>query len=209
MSTEERTCVKMLSSTILLSVLLVTIGRVWAAAILPVVDEWKFVGCYKDGSPRRLQHLGGSSGSRTVGKCLEVCAAGQFILGGLEYGSECYCGNSILYDHGILPESECGMPCSGNSSTTCGGANTIQVYVHRNAAYTTGPGMTVERTNGWVLTGCWKDEKWLQGGQRTLPQWPKVRIRGDQMTVEKCLEGCGASGFTSGGLEYGQECCKW
>ena len=56
---------------------------------MPIVEGWTFVGCYSDGTPRSLQHLGGSSGHRTVSKCLEVCAAGQFKLGGVEYGSEC------------------------------------------------------------------------------------------------------------------------
>jgi hypothetical protein len=66
------------------------------------------------------------------------------------------CGNSILYEHDVLPESECAMPCSGDNSTTCGGANRIQIYAQRGTPYTMGPGAAVEATNGWSLTGCWR-----------------------------------------------------
>lgn len=39
---------------------------------------------------------------------------------------------------------------------------------------------------------------------RTLPHQPLTPIPYQQMTVEGCLDACGASGYTSAGLEYGQ-----
>jgi hypothetical protein len=41
---------------------------------------------------------------------------------------------------------------------------------------------------------------------RILPSSPATSIPGDQMTVQKCIDGCAAAGFSSAGLEYGREC---
>jgi hypothetical protein len=41
---------------------------------------------------------------------------------------------------------------------------------------------------------------------RILKFSPSPVIPADQMTVQKCIDGCAAAGYTSAGLEYGKEC---
>jgi len=46
---------------------------------------------------------------------------------------------------------------------------------------------------------------WIRfGGRRLLPNWPTVPILAEEMTVERCIDGCSSSHYTSAGLEYGQ-----
>lgn len=42
------------------------------------------------------------------------------------------------------------------------------------------------------------------GAPRLLPHGPLAAIPGEQMTVEKCLDGCAAAGYNAAGLEAGQ-----
>lgn len=41
-------------------------------------------------------------------------------------------------------------------------------------------------------------------GHRILPHKPNTPIPAEEMTIEKCLDGCGASGYTTGGVEFAQ-----
>jgi hypothetical protein len=50
------------------------------------------------------------------------------------------------------------------------------------------------------LTNIYRD------GNRILTNDPAAPIPADQMTVQKCIDGCAAAGFFSAGLEYGREC---
>lgn len=48
------------------------------------------------------------------------------LYAGLEYSYECWCGN---IERAIkLDDSECNMPCNGNSLQMCGGALALSVY---------------------------------------------------------------------------------
>ncbi|TFK30153.1 WSC-domain-containing protein [Coprinopsis marcescibilis] len=168
---------------------------------------WTSVGCFRDGSPRKLHHIAGGSNNASVNACLDTCETRGFILGGLEFGNECYCGNTIMYDYGAAPQSNCSMPCSGNNGQTCGGVSAMQIYRFGNAAYKTGPPSVVKTYKGWVVGECWKDEAWTTGGPRRLPHWPeRTPIPAEQMTVGRCIDGCETSGYNAAGLEYGQEC---
>jgi len=57
-----------------------------------------------------------------------VCKAScnDFAYYGVEYSTECYCGNSIPSN--IPYSSACTMACGGNSGQTCGGPNAMNIY---------------------------------------------------------------------------------
>ncbi|KAJ7237158.1 WSC domain-containing protein [Mycena rebaudengoi] len=172
--------------------------------LAPEYKEWKSIGCQGDStSARALKHLVAvASPNVTVQSCLDSCAAGGFILAGVEFGNECYCGNALLYVYG---ESEaCDMPCSGNASEFCGGPKALNLYQFADRPFTTGPPSTVFSYKNWVWWGC-MDELFPLGG-RLLPHAPLVPIPGEQMTVEGCLDGCAAAGYNAAALEAGQEC---
>ena len=46
--------------------------------------------------------------------CLAKCASGGYAYAGMEYGSECYCSNTLRTNALQAPENECSMPCPGN-----------------------------------------------------------------------------------------------
>ncbi|KAJ6460214.1 WSC domain-containing protein [Mycena sanguinolenta] len=163
--------------------------------------QWNPIGCWGDStSARALRHLVAvASRNMTVESCLDSCAAGGYILGGLEYGDECYCGNTLLYMYGS--SESCDMPCSGNASEVCGGPKSLDLYQVAGTQFTTGPPSTVWSYKRWNFWGCAEEVL-----PRLLPHGPLVPIPGEQMTVERCLDGCAAAGYDAAGLEAGQEC---
>ena len=48
---------------------------------------------------------------------------GQF---GVEYGSQCYCGNTL--GGAAADEADCNMPCAADSTEKCGGPVRMSVY---------------------------------------------------------------------------------
>jgi len=132
--------------------------------------------------------------------CLDQCAEGGYTLGGLEFGDECYCGNALLYQTlgGFVPP--CEMPCAGNSSEICGDAGRINVYQNGDIPFTTGPAEIVPSYKNWGERGCLED----LASFRHIPHL--LNIPPEEMTVEKCLDGCEAATFFVGALQFGQEC---
>lgn len=61
------------------------------------------------------------------------CAFHGFVHAGLQFGKECWCGNSLNTAGGAgtaLPSSSCNVPCAGDNTntTTCGGVFTLSLY---------------------------------------------------------------------------------
>ncbi|KAL8891322.1 MAG: hypothetical protein Q9215_001645 [Flavoplaca cf. flavocitrina] len=84
-------------------------------------------GCFTEATKGRA--LTGSvyyDNALTVDKCSAVCKG--FSIFGLEYGRECFCGNSLQAGSEKVPESQCNFPCSGNDAEFCGAGNRLNVY---------------------------------------------------------------------------------
>ncbi|KAJ7758676.1 WSC domain-containing protein [Mycena metata] len=162
--------------------------------------EWASIGCQGDSpAARALHHLvTGSSANMTVELCLDACAAGGFILGGLESGHECYCGNALLYVY-TVPQGNCVLPCAGNASELCGGSQALNLYQFADTPFTTGPPSTVFEYKNWLRWAC------IDAGP-PFPFGPLDPIAADDMTVGKCLDGCAAAGHNAAGLQDGQTC---
>lgn len=105
--------------------------------ILPFTDVthklgWKYVACAKDpaGQSRTLPDVSLDQPDMTVEKCISACDSKGFKYAGLEYSSQCFCGNSIPQDR--MPTNgtmgNCLMSCAGDSNEFCGGAARISVY---------------------------------------------------------------------------------
>ncbi|KAF8870182.1 hypothetical protein BD779DRAFT_612568 [Infundibulicybe gibba] len=60
--------------------------------------------------------------------CQLLCSGYRYA--GVEYGTQCYCGNS--FDNGAtgsaIPESSCPFQCGGDPSQKCGGDWTLSLY---------------------------------------------------------------------------------
>ncbi|KAG9042501.1 hypothetical protein FS842_002167, partial [Serendipita sp. 407] len=113
-----------------------------------------------------------------------------------------FCGKAITgFNLPALDES-CNMPCTGDNTQICGGTDTIYIYVKDNFPYTVGPPSPLSNYNGYSKTSCWRDSP----SDRILKHEPDSPIPGDQMTVQKCIDGCAAAGYSSAGVELGREC---
>ncbi|PVF98141.1 WSC-domain-containing protein [Serendipita vermifera] len=160
-------------------------------------------GCWSDNvdHQRALDHSGGNADDMTPAKCQAICEAAGFMLAGVEYGRECFCGNTIMGNN--RPSAGiCTMTCSGDPNQICGGPDAINIYVKDNYPYTTGPASVLPSYNSYIITGCWEDGS----SNRVLTHGPATPIPYDQATVQKCIDGCAAAGFSSAGVEYGGEC---
>ncbi|KAJ7758673.1 WSC domain-containing protein [Mycena metata] len=162
--------------------------------------EWALIGCQGDSTAARALHhlVTGSSANMTVELCLDACAAGGFILGGLEFGHECYCGNALLYVY-TVPQGNCVLPCAGNASELCGGSQALNLYQFADTPFTTGPPSIVFEYKNWVRWAC------INEGP-PFPFGPLDPIAADDMTVGRCLDGCAAAGHNAAGLQDGQRC---
>ena len=99
------------------------------AAPATVINGFSSSGCIQEVAGRALTGLRVDYTDMTIDKCTTACAQAGFKLAGIEYGSECYCGNTL--DNGASLSStsgQCYMDCPGNAAQKCGGPNAIQLY---------------------------------------------------------------------------------
>jgi len=70
-------------------------------------------------------------GNLTLEACVNACSAAGFLLAGLEFADECYCGNVLEHNSqpipGCSPNAEA-MSCKGDSGEFCGGPGLLYVY---------------------------------------------------------------------------------
>ena len=90
-------------------------------------------GCYVDNSKKRL--LPGFKydlpDTNSPERCIQYCLRIGFQLAGVEYTTECFCGNEKDIENAdIHPNSTACQryPCPGSDSAKCGGYNSIAVY---------------------------------------------------------------------------------
>ncbi|KAH8750535.1 WSC domain-containing protein [Diaporthe sp. PMI_573] len=86
-------------------------------------------GCYAEPQNSRALHRVLATDKLTSNKCLVLCSYSNYKYAGLQYGSECWCGNTLDPLSKLTDPSKCATPCGGNSSETCGGSLTMQLYV--------------------------------------------------------------------------------
>ncbi|KAF7933528.1 uncharacterized protein EAE98_003237 [Botrytis deweyae] len=94
--------------------------------------DWNYKGCLEDniGGIRTFPYQMITS-NNTATNCLSQCQAFGYNAAGLEYGSQCFCGdveNIITAGASLISESNCQVVCSGNSSTICGGDSRLSYY---------------------------------------------------------------------------------
>ena len=90
-----------------------------------------FVGeCLKD-EPRLFSHMGslpGGGSTNTPSKCVAYCKSKQYRLAGVQYGSECWCGNEEPERDRCLPLEDCNMECAGDNTQMCGASYKMNIY---------------------------------------------------------------------------------
>ncbi|WWD22710.1 hypothetical protein CI109_107203 [Kwoniella shandongensis] len=93
---------------------------------------WSSNGCMTEATnARALSGYSFASGSMTQDLCMQTCRSKGFNFAGIEYASECYCGNS--FNTGSVAATDgCTMACSGNKLQTCGGGNRLTTFKWSN-----------------------------------------------------------------------------
>lgn len=136
----------------------------------------------------------------TVGLCATLCQSNGYTVSGVEYSTQCFCGNQIINGGALAKtDKDCAMTCGGDSTQTCGGPNRLSVY--SNGTIQT-IGIPVPQTSGlgeWRYEGCYTDS--VNG--KTLPN---QIILANNNSAQSCLGLCKSYGYPVGGMEYGREC---
>ena len=87
------------------------------------------LGCYIDSEwDRDLSGHSYSDASLTVDLCMARCRAQGLLYAAVQYGTECFC-DTDYGKHGKALDSDCNMPCGGDSAQTCGAGNRNMVYL--------------------------------------------------------------------------------
>ncbi|KAI1079335.1 WSC-domain-containing protein [Whalleya microplaca] len=150
------------------------------------------LGCFTDNTNGQ-RALGADSfgdDAMTVEKCSTFCR--RYKLFGLEYGRECWCGDTREHSSTQVSDGDCLFSCSGNPDQKCGAGNRLDVY--SNSAYSPRKPAVIP---GNPYVGCFVDD----GNPRPLPD--KIISQGN-MTAETCAQNC--AGYNYFGNEYGREC---
>ena len=162
-----------------------------------------FLGCAFDGSSTRTLQGASTSGS---GITIEACAAfaqkGNSGAGyryfGVEFGSECYVGNTLMLSGEILtetsnpPSSSCNMKCSGKDSQMCGGAALLSLY--HNPNYTANSAVRPS-IGSYGAAGCLTDSQSGQG----LRSLAATSTYSDDTTEDSCVAYCQMKGYRYAG----------
>ncbi|KAF8263711.1 WSC domain-containing protein [Lactarius quietus] len=173
-----------------------------------IYSGWFPLGCYTDSPAQRtLTSRGYSDPSMTAEKCLHACQSqggpGGYVYGGVEKGTDCYCGNVLTPGAVSAPVSQCSSKCVGDSSKTCGGSDHLSLYWNGQTPQPQ-PTFVQNVYPHWGIEGCFSDSITA----RTLSVKVSVTSQGDQdnNNVENCVNACEAAGYHYAGVEAADEC---
>lgn len=144
-----------------------------------------YLGCFVDEGARALPDNLLGADDMTAEKCAAHCADYSYF--GVEFGRECWCGNSPPKT--AADESECSFGCAGDDSQLCGAGGRINVWG--------APLPSPETVGDFEYLGCFTDK----GDQHSL----RGSVTYDSaMTLEKCAAACAAYSYF--GVEFGSQC---
>ncbi|CDZ96275.1 Glycoside hydrolase, family 71 [Phaffia rhodozyma] len=152
---------------------------------------WTSQGCVTDGSARALTGYSVDSSSMTPELCVATCLSQGYIYAGLEYYTQCMCGNTLSNGQGTTASSGCTTPCGGNTTVTCGGSYALNLYKETSTGIAT--------SSSYNFVGCYVDS----ASSRVLGT---IKTQSSSLTVDSCTSYCFRAGYTYAGMEYGTEC---
>jgi hypothetical protein len=173
-----------------------------------MLKGWMNQGCWQDNvGPygRTVVNQQPDNANLTQESCVQTCANLGYSIAAMEYYKQCFCDNWIRNSAVQEPLSDCNTPCAGNSAQQCGGPSRLTVYsTQTNLTVIPPPKQNLSPGNGnWRYMGC------------VIDNANQVRVFQSQIilttnnTADTCLGQCAKYGYPAGGMEYGQECCKF
>lgn len=115
-------------------------------------------------------------------------------------GQECWCSNTLTTSSSTgqaVASSQCNMPCTGNSYTTCGAGGRIWIYSSGSGPTTTATttaSTATATTTGWTKLGCYQDSN-----TRALSGYS---TSSSSLTIASCQSTCRGKGYNFAGVEY-------
>ncbi|OIW32843.1 WSC-domain-containing protein, partial [Coniochaeta ligniaria NRRL 30616] len=186
------------------------------------VGLWNYQGCFTEATSGRAlssKQLYGSSSSATGNMNLDTCASFCFDNGyamfGVEYGQQCYCGNSLNAGSvWATNQDDCSTKCPGNSTQFCGAGKRLNVYsVVPGSGFDPATGFSLKYAEplnvGNASVGIW-NYKGCYTEATTGRALASAKLTGSSstfgMTIETCVKYCYGKGYAMSGVEYGQQC---
>ncbi|KAI4721898.1 hypothetical protein E4T48_01915 [Aureobasidium sp. EXF-10727] len=156
-----------------------------------------YAGCYTDSGSRTLANLNYDSPSNTIEKCTAACASAGYSIAGMEYGSQCWCDNTLgPYTQKAL-DIGCSQACPGNTTETCGNSGRLSVYSNGSPVQAAAPS-NPEVVGNYYYAGCHNESS--TGRALSATSYSD----GKNMTLENCAAFC--NGYKYFGIEYASEC---
>jgi hypothetical protein len=98
-----------------------------------IPSGWSQKGCFSDLSTNRaLTGWQSTTNTNTPENCMNACAGKGYPFAGVEYGAQCFCGNSIVKSGDTTGSqvaiTNCNQACSGNGSLQCGAGKRIMIF---------------------------------------------------------------------------------
>lgn len=124
---------------------------------------WTYRGCYIDNAHGPiLSFRAPDSTTMTVESCVSTCISSNYTVAGLEYSTQCSCGDFIAAGGTLAPaDTDCNMACGGNSKEMCGAGNRMSLYAIGTVASYGPPapqktGLPSTNGGGFQYMGCLK-----------------------------------------------------
>jgi hypothetical protein len=91
----------------------------------PIPEPWRFLGCHMEPNGKRGVNGGViNMDNLTPSRCMQWCQERRFKYAGVQFSTQCFCGNS--YKPNLV--TGCNSPCSGDKKQKCGGEYRNMVY---------------------------------------------------------------------------------
>ncbi|XP_014018707.1 WSC domain-containing protein 1 isoform X1 [Salmo salar] len=156
-----------------------------------VPQKGSYMGCFLDNSKKRALKGSVSTDFRkmTSTMCQDTCSArlnctesvylecthSGYQFAGLEYGSECYCGNHITSLR--VRDEECNLDCKGEKGSPCGGVGRLSVFTVEDVL----PGQ--RRYRNVRYRGCFREPE-------ISSSTSLVHLLQPNLTSQSCIEAC-------------------
>jgi hypothetical protein len=119
---------------------------------------WNYKGCWIDEAYGRiLSAQAPDSATLTVESCVAACVALGYSIAGMEYYTQCFCGNALINEAALAAsDTDCNTACGGNSAEMCGGGDRMSIYSNETTLVIT-PVPEIQLTGlpgSWNYSGC-------------------------------------------------------
>merc|ERR1711892_490283 len=107
----------------------VTDGTTEAVTDGPTTPQISWNGnCVVDDSERLLDDMTTFPDTNTPNVCIESCYLKGYLYAGVQYRSQCFCGDTIPPPSRVVSDEECNGQCTGDENKVCGGTWRMNVF---------------------------------------------------------------------------------